>query len=370
MAHIDQRLDEFDLPASVLFREIAGEGYDGGLTTVRNYVRSVKKSKIKRLTERFETVPGKQAQLDWGECGFIDVNGQRLKLYVFVYVLGFSRMLFARFTTSTRRNVLFDCLKEALEALGRPSEMLLDNMKQAVDAHPIGGTARFNPEFLDFCQHYDVAPLAAPPYWARIKGKVERGVGFIKSSFLEGRSFADLADLNAQLDAWLQTVANVRIHGTTGEQPAVRYQRELAHLRPCAAIPGYDTRSTELRQVHSDSHVRYRRVLYSVHPDAVGKTVTMRPHGQDVGDVLEIYLGDQLVGSHLIAPPHRRRVTTEEHNTEILRRSRRGSRSDRPRRSPAFRQTGLESDTAAIPHVEVQTRSLSLYEALLNEVAA
>lgn len=362
-AYIDQRLGQFDLPATVIFREIKQRGYPGGVTTVRDYVRAIKTTKVQRLTERFETAPGKQAQLDWGECGSIQVDGKPRKLYVFVFVLGFSRMLFARFTTSTKRHVLFACMQEAFECLGRTSEVLVDNMKQAVDAHPVGEAARFNREFLDFCQHYDVAPLAAPPYWPRVKGKVERSVGYIKRSFLEGRSFVDLADLNRQLDVWLELVANTRIHGTTGEVPAVRYERERPHLRPTTAVPCFDTRPIEMRQVHSDSHIRYDRVLYSVHPDAVDRTVVVRASTQGVGDSFEVYLGERLVATHTIAPRHRQRVTLPEHDAEIRRRSRSVPKGRRTGPVPHFRQT-------PVPQVDVQTRSLTQYQAILDEEAA
>ena len=207
-AYIRARLESFDLPATVLFEEIKTKGYDGSLTILREFVRPLRDELVRRVTERFETVPGQQAQMDWGECGMIRVGSEFRKLYVFVLVLGYSRMLYGRFTTSSKLPVLLGCLSRAFTALGIPAELLVDNMKQAVDQHDVTtGTVRWNRQFLDFVDHYSVLPVASPPYWPRVKGKVERGVGYIKSCFLEGRTFTDLDDLNTQLEAWLEHVA-------------------------------------------------------------------------------------------------------------------------------------------------------------------
>ena len=100
--YIRGRLERFDLPATVLFAELKKQGYKGGLTILREFVRPLKEEFTRRVTERFETLPGQQAQIDWGECSTIQVGGERKKLYAFVMVLGYSRMMYARFTTSSK----------------------------------------------------------------------------------------------------------------------------------------------------------------------------------------------------------------------------------------------------------------------------
>ena len=360
--YIRARLDKYDLPATVLLREIRSQGYDGGITILKQFVREIKDRKIALLTERFETLPGQQAQIDWGECGTVTVDGLRRKLYVFILVLGFSRMLFARFTTSTRQPVLLACLREAFAELGVPHELLLDNMKQAVDRHTPDGV-QFNRTFLDFCDHHGVLPLAAPPYWARVKGKVERGVGYVKRSFLEGRSFVDLDDLNRQADHWRDSVANVRIHGTTGERPIDRHLREREYLRPLTAVPHYDTRPIEVRKVANDSHIRYRNVFYSVDPDAVGQTVIVQPHGDCIGDVFEVYYGEQLVATHHIVAERLKRITLAEHAAKIRRLCRRGTATRS--RTVRFEQITVPEDFE-MPQVDVEVRPLDLYESLLG----
>jgi len=119
-AYIRTRLEKFDLPATSLLRELRSRGYGGGLTILRQYMAPLKAEYTRRVTERFETVPGQQAQIDWGECGTVEVDGQRRKLYVFVMVLGYSRMMYARFTTSTRLPELLACLVRGFDRLGIP----------------------------------------------------------------------------------------------------------------------------------------------------------------------------------------------------------------------------------------------------------
>lgn len=214
-------------------------------------------------------------------------------------------------------------------------------MNQAVDQHDVStGTVRWNKKFLDFVEHYAVLPLASPPYWPRVKGKVEHGVGYVKTSFLEGRTFTDLDDLNRQLEHWLDNVANVRVHGTTGVRPVDRHQEELEQLRSAAALPTYDTRPVEIRRVAPDCHFSFAGVRYSVPPEACGHTVIVRAAGEHVGDVLVVYLGETLLSEHRLHPRRSGRVTLAEHAEAIRRAARAASAGARRRRRkpPSFDQ--------------------------------
>lgn len=366
--YVRARLEKFDLPATVLWRELKAQGYMGGVTILRQFVAPLKAEYTRRVTERFETVPGQQAQIDWGECGTVEVDGQRRKLYVYVMVLGYSRMMYARFTTSTRMPVLLDCLVRSFDRLGIPSQLLVDNMKQAVERHDVAtGTVQWNRAFRAFVHHHGTQPLASPPYWPRVKGKVERGVGYVKHSFLEGRAFVDVDDLNRQLEVWLDTVANVRVHGTTKARPVDRFAAEQTALRPRAAVPVYDVRPIEYRRVPEDCHLSYHGVLYSVHPDAVGRTVVVRCEGDRVGAAFTVYL-DACVMAH-----HRRRsnssppVTLAEHAAAIRRLRPRESIGHPRHRQPRFEQVEAEVVTPhwlPIDDPDVQVRSLHAYDAM------
>lgn len=374
--HIRARLERFDLMCPALLKEIRAQGYEGGMTILRDFVRPLKAEFMRRVTERFETLPGAQAQIDWGECGSVREGGERKKLYVFVMVLGYSRMTYARFTTSTKLPVLLGCLQRAFRVLGIPKEILVDNMKQAVDQHEVTtGTVRWNRGFLDFAEHHGFLPVASPPYWPRVKGKVERGVGYVKRSFLEGRRFTDLVDLNRQLEVWLDTVANVRVHGTTRQRPIDRHAHELAHMRPLTTVPAYDVRPIEIRVVPSDCHISYGAVQYSVDPVAAHRSVIVRAEGEAVGDRFDVYLGERLVAHHWRRPKGSPRVTVPEHAAAVREATRGAGQSAGRRRSrqPRYEQAPEENALTLLAAIQqrapqVEVRTLGTYELLAGGV--
>jgi hypothetical protein len=197
-------------------------------------------------------------------------------------------------------------------------------------------------------------------------------VGYIKSSFLEGRVFTDLADLNAQLTSWLARVANCRIHGTTGQRPIDRYQGEQDHLRPLSAVPVYDTRPVMFRVVSSDCYINFEGVRYSVDPLAVGQMVFVRPGGEDVGATFGVYFNDQLIGQHHIRAKGSRPVMLEIHQQAIQRftRGQSGNRASKRQKRPRFEQQAPSSSTVFIPPFQdappVEERSLKDYEHLIT----
>lgn len=365
--YVRSRLARFDLPATVLLREIQRQGYGGGISILKEFVAGVKTDLVRLVIERFETLPGVQAQLDWGECGTITEGGVSRRLYLFVFVLGFSRVTFARFTTSMRQPELLSCTREAFEAWGVPQELLVDNMKSAVDRHLVGEEVRFNAGFVSFCEHYGALPVACPPYWPRAKGKVEAGVKYLKRSFLAGRSFTDLADLNAQLDAWLDSVANVRVHATTLERPIDRYERERAELRPAAALPAFDTRELLIRLVPSDAHVRVAGGAYSVPPRYVGRSVHVRVRRVEIGQVFEVIASGDVIARHTIASK-RARMTLPEHAALIRAAASASRRPQRPKetfeqRPPSDGPNPLNGGFTALSDAPVvQVRELAEFE--------
>ena len=167
-------------------------GFTGSIDILRRYLATLTAphKAAAKLTVRYETPPGRQAQADWTHCGkFADAGGKLVAIYAFVMVLSFSRMIFVRFTRSMKLPVLIDCHQRAFAFFGgRPATMLYDNMKQVKLNY-----TQWNPLFLDFAGHYGFAPKTHRPYRPRTKGKVERAVHYLDGSFLRGRAFADLA---------------------------------------------------------------------------------------------------------------------------------------------------------------------------------
>ena len=125
--YLESRLERFDLPATVLLQEIRAQGYTGGITILREFVAQVKERQVRRLVDRFETEPGRQAQMDWASCGTIVHEGRRRRLSLLVVVLGYSRTIWAQFVVSQRRPVMMGLLEEAFHQLGGvPRELFIE----------------------------------------------------------------------------------------------------------------------------------------------------------------------------------------------------------------------------------------------------
>ena len=233
---IGTRLAEYpELSAVRLFEEVRAAGYPGGYGQVKRYVREVRPRPPEEPVQRFETEPGHQAQVDFAE--FRLPWGKR---YALIVVLGYSRYLWLQYYECQTMGVVMRGLEAAFAHFGgMPAEILFDQMKAVIieDGRADGGRLVENREFLRFASHWGFRIRACRPYRAQTKGKVERQVSYIRKSFFYGRNFASDADLNAQVLRWLDTVANVRIHGTLKERPADRFEAERPYLKPLAPWP-------------------------------------------------------------------------------------------------------------------------------------
>jgi transposase len=234
---IRARLETYpELSAVRLLSECRAAGYQGGVTQLRALVARVRPREAPEPVVRFETPPGLQAQVDFAECRF--PWGKR---YALLVVLGYSRLLWVRFYPRQTLLTLMRGLEEMFAYIGGvPRELLFDQLKAVIvdDGRPHGGKLLENPEFLRFAAHWGFRIRACRPYRAKTKGKVERPIHYVRRNFLYGREFLADGDLDAQRLAWLEEVANVRVHGTTHESPRARFARdEGAVLQPLAPAP-------------------------------------------------------------------------------------------------------------------------------------
>ena len=222
-----------ELSAVRLFDEVRAAGYAGGITQLREYVARVRPRHAPEPVVRFETAPGHQAQVDFAE--FRLPWGKR---YALLVVLGYSRLLWLKFYPRQTLATVIAGLEEAFTYLGGvPREILFDQMKAVIiDDHRLdGGKLLENAEFLRFAAHWEFRIRACRPYRAKTKGKVERPIRYVRENFIYGREFVGDADLEAQRLAWLDGVANVRVHRTTQCVPRVRFEtEEVMHLQPLA----------------------------------------------------------------------------------------------------------------------------------------
>lgn len=364
-SYIENRLESYDLPATVLFRELQEQGYTGKISILRDYVAPIKQGHVRRVVERFETEPGRQAQMDWANCGTLVHKGRRRRLSLLVVVLGYSRFTWAQFVVSERRPVLMELLERAFRELGgAPRELLVDNLKQVVaEVKTARMPARIQSAFAAFAEHWGFEVQACPPYWPRAKGKVERAIEYVQTSFLEGREFADLDDLNGQLRTWLAQVANVRCHATTKEQPADRLKADQAAMLPVlgrAAFPGMEML---MRRADHDARISYEGVLYSVDPHILGPKRGV-PVEVRIGtdERLRAYHDGALVADHALAPKGSPPQDNPLHAV-ARRRLRQRPPQRRPRgRGPHFEQRLPDPPRWFSDAPRVATRALATYE--------
>ena len=226
------------IPATVLFEEIRAQGYTGCVTTVRNYLRTMKPAPRPDPIVRFETEPGQQMQVDWGA---FKLNGKRVSL--FLSTLGWSRYAYGVFVDNERFDTLRTCHEHAFDDFGGvPLEILYDNMKTVVTKRNAYGDGlhQFHAGLQDLAHHYGFLPRLCRPYRAKTKGKVERQIGYIRRSFFvplvtryrQSGEQLDLEILNLEFARWLALVANARVHGTTNEVPEHRLYTEREAFLP------------------------------------------------------------------------------------------------------------------------------------------
>lgn len=342
-----------DLTGSRLHREIRDLGYGGGYTMVKDFLREVRPSTPAGFEVRFETPPGRQAQVDFAHFRtvFADEPGVERVVWLFSLVLGHSRMLWARFVPQQDLQTLLRCHAAAFEALGGvPAEVLYDRMRTVfLREDPDAGHVVYNRTLVEFARHYGYLPKACQPYRAKTKGKVERPFRYVREDFFLARSFQNLGDLNDQLRQWLDQVANPRTHATTRRVVREHFADERPSLQPLPAGPFQAVLRLE-RRITKDGMVSVDGNLYSV-PD----TTRRRPvEVHSTAHELRILEDGQVVAVHPVLDGRGQRRITAGHRT-----ARAPANSQTPRHGPAPGRTG---DVVAL-------RPLALYDAVAKRLA-
>ena len=261
----------------VVQQELAGQGIDVDLRTLQRAVAPLRQAARARAlaTVRFETKPGEQMQIDFGEK-VITIAGNLVTVQLMTVVLGYSRRLFCRAFLAQRQDDWLEGIEAACRHFGGlPEQILCDNASPLVISHNVKtGVVVWHPGFETFCKDRGIRPRACRPRRARTKGKIERGVGYVKHNALAGRPFASLGALQKHLTRWVIEVADQRIHGTTNEQPCVRFERdERQALRPLPARPLAVRTRRLTRRVSADCFVDIDTIRYSVPHRHVRETV-------------------------------------------------------------------------------------------------
>jgi transposase len=314
-------VDAYPLSAMQVWHKLKEQGYDGGYSIVKDYVRRIRPNR----TEAFLTLkfaPGQCAQVDWGSFGSVEVDGTRRALSFFVLVLGYSRWLYVEFTLGQSQEWFLGCHQRAFEKLGGvPQEVMVDNCKTAVLSHVPGTEPIYNAQFLDFARHYGFRIKACGPGHPQSKGIVENAVSYVKKSFLAGREITRFAELNPAVKLWLETIANVREHGETKTRPNDRLAEERPRLIALNAQP-YAAVQTRTVRASRRCRVTLEANRYSVPPKCAGMLLTAHVSS----DRVCVYAETTLVAEH--ARSFGRRVDREnpDHVRELEGQKKTGAR--------------------------------------------
>jgi transposase len=263
------------------WQELRQRGYPGGYTVVRERVRLLRPRPAPAPVPRFETGPGMQAQMDFGIYDIDFTREGRRRVYLFSYLLGYSRRQYLRWVESMD---LLTTLREHVQAFrhlgGVARVCLYDNFKAVVLWRDADGPL-YNPKFLAFATHYGFKPQACRVRRPQTKGKVERKFYYVETSLLNGRTFDTLEHLNEVTAAWLANVADVRVLREFKESPAERQAREQPHLLPLPACD-FDTALVVYRHVNVEGYIAYRLNFYSVPWSYIGQVLPVRVSEDEV----------------------------------------------------------------------------------------
>ena len=317
--------DDGNHRATWIYDQLAKAGYTGSYETVKRSVHTVKSREQRLAYVRFETIPGEQAQVDFGEFHVLLADGTIKKYYLFAMVLGYSRRLFARLLERCDLPSFLEAHLDGFDFFGGvPREVLYDRMRNVYirtlcqTPGPDGlwrgvGKPLFTQSLMTLAVHTGFTPVVAPAYAPWVKGKVERPMDFVRESWWRGYDFVALATANRDLAAWL-VEKEKRVHGTTRERVNVRFEREKPHLQ---ALPPQrlDVSLRLTREVRKDCTISVDGNRYILPHTLVGIKMTVRVKGNH----LRIFENDRLVEEYDMPAGKGRMVGLERGYYEALR---------------------------------------------------
>jgi transposase len=279
-------------------QELQARGFTGKYTVVRQRLGLLRPRAARPPVPRFETGPGLQAQMDFGVYDLDFTREGRRRVYLFSYLLGYSRRQYLRFVESMDLPTTLREHVHAFHYLGGVARVCLyDNFKAVVLRHDADG-ALYNPKFLAFATHYGFRPQACRVRRPQTKGKVERKFFYAETSLLNGRTFDTLEHLNEVTAWWLANVADVRVLRDFKETPLQRHQREQPHLLTLPSCD-FDTAQVVYRHVNVEGYVTHRLNLYSVPWSYIGQVLPVRI---TESEVIVYSIGLEEIARHPLVP--------------------------------------------------------------------
>ena len=332
----------------VLLRELRAQGYTGSYSLLKEHVQAAATSTARAADGALRDGSGRAGAGRLRLFRYQTPDGGTRAIWAFVLVLSWSRVLYVEFIRRADLPTFLRCHVHAFERLGGlPRRCLYDNTKLVVLERNAAGEPLWNTRFLDFAHRLGFDPRLCQPYRAQTKGRVESGVKYVRANFWPTARFTDLAELNQQAQAWTSGIANVRIHGTTHEPPIDRLAQEEPYLLPLPSPEQLAPFLREERTVGRDGFVAWERAWYGVHWRWVGQTVLV----QADHDLVQLFVGDQRLALHPRATQRGQRLVQPGQWAGLPR------GDGRPRPEPLAVQ---------VPGVEVEQRSLAVYDALVG----
>ena len=310
---IIKMLETHPYSAAQIFHRIREEGFDGGYTILTDFIRKVRPKRTPAFL-KLAFAPGECAQVDWGSHGSIRVGETQRRLSFFVMVLCYSRMMYLEFTVSQTMEHWLSCHQNAFAAFGSvPNRVMVDNLKSAVLKRIVGAAPVFNPKYLDFANHFGFTITPCGVGKGNEKGRVENGVGYVKKNLLAGLELPDFHAMAPLARQWLDTVANVRIHGETRRKPIEMFQKERASLLTLPSYP-YDIGTISQVRASTQFRVSFDSNRYSVPAEYAGSQLTLKSYP----DRICIYHGDKLIARHTRSYDRNKDFEDPDHPKELL----------------------------------------------------
>src|SRR5207245_2588984 len=306
-------LERHPYSGAQVFQRLREDGFAGSYGLVKAYVRTVRPTRQPAfLTLAF--APGECAQVDWGSFGAVPVGQTHRQLSFFVMVLCYSRMLYVEVTVSQTMEHFLACHQHAFDFFGGiPQKIMVDNLKSAVLKRAVGAAPVLNPKYADFATHHGFTITPCNVGKGNEKGRVENGVGYVKKNFLAGLEIPDFSALNPAARHWLDTVANVRVHGETREQPTVLWQTERPTLQPVPLHP-FDIATVSQVRASRQFRVTVETNRYSVPAQYAGHALTLKTYPDRLG----LSLGEQLIARHARRDDRHTDIEDPDHPKPLL----------------------------------------------------
>lgn len=312
-AQVVRLLETHPYSAQQIFQRLREAGFGGSLTIVKEYVRKVRPPRHEAFL-KLAFAPGECAQVDWGEWGSIAVGSTRRRLSFFAMVLCYCRLLYVEFTVSQTMEHFLACHEHAFAAFhGCPARLMIDNLKSGVLQRLVGEAPVFNPRYVDFARHFGFEIVACNVARGNEKGRVENAVGYVKKNFLAGLALCEFSAINPAAQLWLDTIANVRIHGETHRRPVDVFEEEQPRLRPLNPMP-YDIARIASVRASKQFRVRLDANTYSVPAEYASTRVSLKAYP----DRLCIYHQDKLIARHTRSYDRRQDIEDPDHPKALL----------------------------------------------------